>query len=93
MSLVLKSQKNKAALAIVVSAVLVLALLNFKSNHLSMDVVDILARAGIIAPTWIVNVITGLGSVLAIITVLGSLGAGLPIAVLEQLAAASTAAA
>lgn len=59
----------------------------------NVDVVDILARVGIVAPSWIVNLITGLGSVAAIITALGTLGSGIPLSVLEELAAAGTAAA
>lgn len=88
-----KSESSKAMLALVAAGVMVLAILNFKNNNLGMDVVDILSRFGIIAPSWIVNAITAAGSVMAIIIILGSLGAGLPAAVLEQLAAASTAAA
>ncbi|WGD61029.1 hypothetical protein P5660_06180 [Bacillus velezensis] len=93
MNLLLKSQNSKAIFTLVASGIIVLALFSMKHNHLSMDVIDILNRAGIIAPSWLVSAITATGSVLAIITVLGSLGAGLPLAVLEQLAGASTAAA
>ncbi|OIK09970.1 hypothetical protein [Bacillus sp. MUM 13] len=89
----LKSESSKALLTLVVAGVMILAILNFKNNNLGMDVVDILNRMGIIAPSWVVSAITATGSVFAIIIVLGSLGAGLPAAVLEQLAAASTAAA
>jgi hypothetical protein len=39
-----------------------------KSENNDMDVIDILNRAGIIAPSWIVSAITATGSVLAIIT-------------------------
>ncbi|ASF30758.1 MULTISPECIES: hypothetical protein [Bacillus amyloliquefaciens group] len=93
MNLLLKSQNNRALLALLASGIIVLALLNMKNNNSGMEVVDILNRAGIVAPSWVVSAITATGSVLAIITVLGSLGAGLPAAVLEHLAAASTAAA
>lgn len=93
MNLLLKSQNSKAIFTLVASGIIVLALFSMKHNHLSMDVIDILNRAGIIAPSWLVSAITATSSVLAIITVLGSLGAALPLAVLEQLAGASTAAA
>lgn len=81
--------KNKV-LAIMFISLSSLALL---SSAAHMDVVDILSRVGIIAPSWIVNAITLAGSVAAVITALGSLGTAIPVAILEQLAAASTAAA
>jgi len=93
MSLYFKLQNNKVTLAFIASAVIVMGILTLKSTHSNMDVIDILNRVGIIAPRWIVTAITAAGSVAAIITVLGTLGAGLPAAVLEHLAAASTAAA
>ncbi len=82
--------KKNALLGIMFISLSFLALATSMSN---IDVIDILSRVGVIAPSWIVNAITLAGSVAAVVTTLGTFGAGLPAAVLEQLAAASTAAA
>ncbi|PFA84048.1 hypothetical protein [Bacillus cereus] len=93
MNLFVKLQSNKVALTVAASAAVAVGIMNVKNTDLSMNVVDLLRSCGIIAPSWVVTAITTCGSALAVATVLGSLGAGLPMAVLEQMAAASTAAA
>ncbi|MBK5508548.1 hypothetical protein GTY48_14030 [Bacillus thuringiensis] len=93
MNLFVKLQSNKVALTVAASAALAVGVMNVKNTDLSMNVVDLLRSAGIIAPSWVVTAITTTGSVLAVATLIGTLGAGAPAALLEQLAAASTAAA
>ncbi|OTY24839.1 hypothetical protein BK732_07335 [Bacillus thuringiensis serovar navarrensis] len=93
MNLFVKLQSNKVALTVAASAAVAVGIMNFRSTDLSMNVVDLLRSCGIVAPSWVVTAITTTGSVLAVATALGSMGSAVPIAVLEQMAAASTAAA
>ncbi|PHG67356.1 hypothetical protein COI59_11670 [Bacillus toyonensis] len=93
MNLVLKIKNNKVITGLVLSGAVVVGVMNLINIDVTMNVVDILEKAGIIAPSWIVTAITAAGSLAAIATLIGSLGTGAPLAVLEQLAAASTAAA
>jgi len=87
-------EKRMKVSLFLLSAIFVLSAAATIKGSANVDVIDILAKIGLHIPNWLAVSIALVGDVAAIIAVLATAGyAAIPIAIVDQLVGASTAAA